>query len=284
MIEPFLTQEMLLRISRMAPGKRSVAMKMVAKEEWARCAESVLYWMDPQAHLLPYCYTKDPKVVSKCLQCPENGLTYTFDKRHHHLLNTHHIEASHEAQIRQYFEELDTIRPLPMLPYFKPITEMWLREPLVALEKSRDMMATWLIVALYTWDSIFHKGKQNMFQSEDATKTRELIERAWGIYSNQPAWLKLHKATKAEGTNRAGIIRIASLQSEVIGMPQGASKIRMYHPSGVFSDEAAFNPDASETFAAIKPAISGGGRYTAISSANPSWFMRVCRDTLEAAV
>jgi hypothetical protein len=56
----------------------------------------------------------------------------------------------------------------------------------------------------------------------------------------------------------------------------------MHHPTGFFSDEAAFNPDAAESFAAIKPAISDGGKYSAISSANPGWFHRLCRDALEA--
>jgi hypothetical protein len=161
----------------------------------------------------------------------------------------------------------------------RPIIDVWQRNSLVAVEKSRDMMLTWLVVALYTWDTIFHKGMQNIFQSEDATKTRELVSRAWGLYNNQPRWLKgLHPAVHAEGTNRAGLLKVPSLQSEIIGFPQGEDKIRMYHPSGVFSDEAAFNPAASATFAAIKPAIAGGGRYTAISSANPSWFEAICKD------
>ena len=45
-------------------------------------------------------------------------------------------------------------------------------------------MATWLVVALYTWDTIFHPGRQNFFQSETAPKTLELVRRAWHIYKS----------------------------------------------------------------------------------------------------
>jgi hypothetical protein len=52
----------------------------------------------------------------------------------------------------------------------------------------------------------------------------------------------------------------------------------------MLSDEAAFNPDAAETFAALKPAIMGGGRYLAVSSANPSFFQALAQDTVPEAI
>ncbi len=264
----------------MPKARRAGAMKVVAQEEWQRCADDILYWLDPDRHLMPYVYTKDPHPMHVCNHCSD-GEAYGFDKRHIHLLNRHKIEASTEGELRVNFHELDTIRVFTMKPYFQPIIEAWLREPFLAVEKSRDMMATWLVVVMYTWDTCFHKGRQNIFQSEDATKSRDLVDRAFTAYNNQPKWLRdLHKATVAEGGNRSGILKVPSLQSELFGFPAGADKIRQFHPTGVFSDEAAFNPEAGETFAAIKPAVQNGGRYTAISSANAGWFFRVCRDVI----
>lgn len=281
MIQPFLTVEMLERLKRLPKLQRKIAMARVAKEEWARCAEDITYWIDASRHPIPYVYTKDPKAMHNCNLCMD-GVAWNFDHRAPHLLNRHKIQASTDQEIRQYFTELDTIRTFPIYQYMLPIIDIWQREKLMVVEKSRDMMATWLVVTMYAHDSLFHKGRQNIFQSENATKTRDLVDRAYILYNNQPEWLKnVHKATIAEGGNRAGILKVPSLQSEIIGFPAGADKIRQYHPSGVFSDEAAFNPNASESFAAIKPAISGGGRYTAISSANPGWFQRICRDTLD---
>jgi hypothetical protein len=52
----------------------------------------------------------------------------------------------------------------------------------------------------------------------------------------------------------------------------------------MFTDETAFHKDAGETFAAIKPAIQNGGRYTGVSSAYPGWFMLACKDQLDMEI
>jgi len=287
MIEPYLTHEMLERLVRLPKPQRRMALDKIGQEEWARCAEDIFYWIDPKRHPIPYVYTKDPHAMFTCNLCAHDEdptLRVTWDTFHRkvHLLSTHKIEARTDRECKPHFTELDTIRVFPMHDYFTPIIEAWLEDPMMAVEKSRDMMATWLIVTCYTWDSLFHKGRQNIFQSENAQKTRDLVDRAYTLWLNQPAWLRnVQKAIDSEGTNRAGKLTVPGMQSEIIGFPQGADKIRQYHPSGVFSDEAAFNPYASECFAAIKPAIANGGRYTAISSANPGWFMHVCKDSLD---
>lgn len=268
----------------MPPPRRKVAMKLVAQEEWNRCAEDIFYWLDPQAHLVPYAYTKDPHTMFTCNLCTD-GNTYITDKRKIHLLNTHKINADSLQVLKDHFVELDPIRPFTIFPYFRPIIEQWLSEPLMAIEKSRDMMATWLIVACYTWDALYHKGRQHIFQSETAAKTRELVGRSGILFENQPKWLKsIMPARVSEGPNKAGLLVVPGLQSEIIGFPQGADKVRQYHPSGFFSDEAAFNPEAEATFAAVKPSIQNGGRYTAVSSANPGFFQRICRDRIEQAI
>jgi hypothetical protein len=132
---------------------------------------------------------------------------------------------------------------------------------------------------MYTWDTLFHRNRENIFQSDDSTKTLDLVERAFFIWDNQPSFLKnIHPAAVSAGQTRSGILRVPSLVSTILGFPQGADQIRQYHPSGVFVDEAAFQVEAEAAFAAVKPAIGAGGRYTAVSSANPGWFMQACRD------
>lgn len=283
MTEAFLTPDMWAKILKYPKAKRDAAMKIVAREEWNRCADDITYWLDATRHIVPYVYTRDPKPMHVCNLCNDQA-THHFDKRQFHLLHSHGVEARLDSELKGYFSQLDTIRPFTMLPYFIPLIETLLTQQLVAVEKSRDMMATWLVVAFYAWDTLFHKGRQNIFQSENAQKTRELVSRIETIYTNMPKWLKLHKGEPSEGNNRAGLFRVPSLQSEIIGFPAGADKVRMYHPTGFFSDEAAFNPDAGECFGAIKPAIQGGGRYTAISTANPSFFYYICRDLVPEAV
>lgn len=283
-MKPFLTTDMLKQISKMPPAKRKTAMAVVGAEEWNRCAEDIFYWIDPARHPITYVYTLDPHPMHVCSLC-QDGATYHFNQRHMHLLNRHKINATTDGELKAVFTELDTTRPLTMMPYFEPIIKAWLREPLLCIEKSRDMMVTWLMVICFTWDALFHKGRQHIFQSETAMKTHELCERVMVLFRNQPTWLKaVAPANFAEGSSRAGVVKIPKMGSEIIGFPQGADKVRQYHPTGFFSDEAAFNPEAGDCFAAIKPAIQAGGRYVAVSSANPSFFQHLCRDTVQEVV
>jgi hypothetical protein len=154
-------------------------------------------------------------------------------------------------------------------------------EPLLVVEKSRDMVATWTIVMLYTWDTLFHEGAQNILQSLTAAKAYDLVDRGWRIYKHQPAFLKrVHRATRTKGDMKGGVLEVPSLGSAMMGFPQDPDTVRQFHPRGLFQDEAAFMPKAGDAFAAAKPTIQNGGRYTAISSANAGWFQCVCEDKL----
>jgi hypothetical protein len=280
---PELTEQLLTDIARLPKQDRTQVMAHVWKAEWEKCADDVLYWLDASRHELlgPYVYTKDPKALLKCSLCEgtDREILHQFQKRDTHLKTYHDITPTNEKERKGFFTENSTIRQFPMMPYMVPIIETWMREQIVFMEKSRDMMATWIAVALFTWDTLFHKGRENIFQSEDAEKTKDLIERAFFIWEHQPPGLRnQHKAVIASTTSKSGRLTVKSLDSVLLGFPQGANQIRQYHPTGVFQDEAAFQVDAGEAFAAIKPAIQAGGKFTAVSTANVSWFMLVCQD------
>jgi hypothetical protein len=282
--DTLITEDLLKQLAKLRGKRRSAAIRAVGRAEWQRCAEDIMYWLDASRHpLMPYVYTLDPHPLYQCLICGDDA-TYHFNKRQIHLQNRHGIEASVEGEIRGYFKELPTTRVFPMKPYVQPIVDTWLQKQFVFVAKSRDMVATWLTVAMYTWDTLFHHGRQNIFQSEDAIKSAELVRRAWFIYQRQPKFLRdVHKAHFGTGTSRSGHMQVESINSEILGFPQGADQIRQLHPSGVFSDEAAFQDAAGDAFAAIKPAIQAGGRYTAVSSANPGWFYLAVTDRTDEA-
>jgi hypothetical protein len=284
-----LTAKLMKKIAKLPPRKKRSAMEYVSQMEWNRCANDIMYWLTPGAHFTteefpsgtPYVYTQERHTLYECIACGD-GQLYDLKRRKIHLEFRHNLTVERHADIQLLFREASRKRVFNLLCYMPEIIEWWQREPILLLEKSRDMMATWLIVTLFTWDAIFHRDKQHCFQSETAVKTKELIERCYFLWNNQPAFLKnRHKAQFNSGTGRAGFLRIDSLGSEIIGMPQGADQIRQYHPSGVFSDEAAFQVEAGEMFTAIKPSIQNGGKYTAVSSANPGWFMLAAQDRLD---
>ena len=283
-----ITEDVLNKIRRLKPRQRRLAMKEVGKLEWEKCARDIFYWLDAKRHELlgEYVFTKDPHPMYKCITCGEVSADYKMTDREKHLTLAHGLEIEGEEALRGAFIEQDTTRAFPFyLPYMRPIIEWWLREPIICLEKSRDMTATWVTVTCYTWDTIFHKGRENIFQSEDASKTLDLVERASFIYRNQPRFLRdIHPANFTVGAGKSGRLTVPSLESVLLGFPQGPDQIRQYHPSGVFQDEAAYQISAGDAFMSIKPAIQNGGRFTAVSSANPSWFYHACRDTLESLI
>ncbi len=261
-----------------------MVMKKLGRQEYDRCADDLHYWLDDSQHLIPYVFTKDEKPLYECHICIENGERnpHTFNKLKDHLKIRHNIIVSDSRTIRGYFSEIPTVRPFPYyLPYIKPIAETWLNEQIVCIPKSRDMVATWQVIAYYTWDTYFHRSRQNFFQSEKAGKAKALVRRAEFILKQQPRFLQLYKYTYGVGEANSGQLMIQGIESEIIGLPQGPDQIRMYHPSGLFSDESAYQTLAGDTFAAIKPAIQSGGRMTMVSSANPGFFQLCCQDRLE---
>lgn len=279
-----LSRKLLEDVARLPPSKRLLALEKMGEMEWEKCAADPMYWIDPARHDgIPYVYTNDPHPMYTCRMCGD-GMSYRFSQLRIHLLIRHSATLEDEVMVREQFVELPTARPFTVFPYTASLVQYWQQYPLMAVEKSRDMMATWHFVTLYTWDSLFHGGRENILQSEDAVKADELVDRAKFIWDNQPKWLKRFKVKKAKGVSKSGVLVVEGLGSKILGFPQGPSQIRQYHPSGIMIDEAAFLAQAAAAFAAVKPAIMNGGRCTLVSSANPGFFQAICRDTLNELV
>ena len=281
-----LTEAKLLAVAKLAPKLRAKALGAIGRREFEKCEASPIYWLDASQHVktkafpqgLPYVFTKDPHVIYNCGDC---GAEVYADKRISHMEISHGGEGTWtEQRLRKHYSQLPDVRPFTLLEYMPPLVEHWQRSQYFAIEKSRDMMATWLMVAMFTWDAMFHRGRQFIFQSQDATKTLELVQRAKVIMAEQPKFLRdtIGKVVFTKGNSRSGELYFIDQESEIIGLPQGGDQIRQYHPSAVFSDESAFQQQFQDSFTAIKPAIQNGGKYTCISSPNRSYFELLCRD------
>lgn len=284
-----ITPRLIEQISELRPKDRAAAYAALGAQEFEECAADPIYWMDSEAHAgIPYVYTQDPHPMYTCILCG-NEEAIPGPHRIHHLLAFHHdmvgesgIKTNYQAT--PWFKSLPSIRAWPsggsgIMEYVRPVARAWMSEPFMCIEKSRDMMATWMVVAFYTWETIFHEGRQNFFQSEDASKTYELVRRANFIYEHQPKWLRDQVTFRfTKGSSKAGLFECIDRHSSIEGFAQGGDQIRQYHPSGLFLDEAAYQTKAQDAFTAVKPALQNGGRFTAVSSANPSYFMLLCTD------
>lgn len=149
----------------------------------------------------------------------------------------------------------------PPDPYLQYILEKCFREPFLAIDKSRQMRMTWLMMAYYLWHCQFRSYEQITCQTkkeEDADT--ELIGRAHTIWKHQPAWLK----PSCKKVFRK--LSFPQTQSEILGIPSGGDQIRSHNPSRHFGDECGFlEGDFDECFAA---ALACAKDIKLVSSAN----------------
>lgn len=287
-----LTEAFAEKVFRAPKAIRSEVLKELATTEFSRCAADPLYWLDTAKHpALTYAYTVDKRPFYQCKLCVAHGhvladASIPLFRLESHLHRWHNKKPKEGENPALFYNEIPRTRPFTVKPYMPPMIEWWQKSQFFAVEKSRDMIATWLMSALITWDVLFHKETQWVVQSETAAKSLEIIrDRCFFMWRHQPKFLRsLHPANCIKGPAGSGELKVPTLGSELLGFAQGPDQIRYLHPAGVFLDEAAFQDKAKDAVGAIQPAIKQGGRLNMISSANPSYFQLICEDRLDDAI
>lgn len=166
-------------------------------------------------------------------------------------------------------------QPFPDKGYFAPILAAFESEPVTFVEKSRDMMLSWACVGYLTLEAMKVPGREVIFQSQKEDKAAELVEYAKVLWDQQSKELKaafpLNKPLSAQPYLELNFAH----DSRIIGIPGGADQIRSYHPWGFLLDEAAFQPEAGESF---DNAVSVAQKIIVNSSAGPGWMADFVRD------
>ena len=152
-------------------------------------------------------------------------------------------------------------------PDLYEIAELWQNADdrpdghILGLDKSRQMMGTWVLICCDLWDTAFHHGVRTFFQSKKEKDATNLLERAWFVFQRLPEWLKApHQKLETE-------LKFSTLDSIIWAIPQGGDHIRSYTASNIFSDEAAKQPEFGEAYAASIPSIGKHGRFHFLSTA-----------------
>jgi len=166
-------------------------------------------------------------------------------------------------------------RPFPDKPYFRPLMEVFQAEPILFIEKSRDMMLSWLCVGLFTHVAITTPGIEVLFQSQKEEKAFELVDYAKILYDRSDEAIRKAHPLKSR-IQAAGRLEFAH-GSRIIGIPGGGDQIRSYHPWGLFQDEAAFMPEAGQCYDHAVPVCK---KIVVLSSAGPGWFADYVNDCL----
>ena len=168
------------------------------------------------------------------------------------------------------------VKQFPDKEYLRHVCEVWQREPLLAIPKTRRMMLTWVMLALHLWAAMFRPNSAVFVQSKKAEDSDFLLadKRMMFIYNHLPAgypWpVASYKQQNIDFDNG----------SYVKAIGQGADQLRQYTASYAMLDEFAFWEQAEDTWGALKPIIQGGGKVTLISSAGPGFFQRIVEGDL----
>jgi hypothetical protein len=164
--------------------------------------------------------------------------------------------------------------PFPRWPYFQPLFDLLRTVPILGLEKSRDLMVSWAIVAYLTWEAMRVPYRTVIFQTLTERKVVELVDYAKQLYTGQPTWLQAAFPLVKPARQQSEIELNFAHGSRIFGLAGGnvnmGDMIRLYHPWGFFSDETAFQPGAGEAYDAVVGA--GVKKIILNSSAGPGWF------------
>ncbi len=200
---------------------------------------------------------KDSELVARKVRDP-----LTWLQHYTHTKDPHWREAGAKSPYRRF----------PDKPYFRPIIEALQREPILFCAKSRDLMLSWLFVGFFTHDCMTTPGVEVLFQSQTEEKAAELVDYAKILYSRQDQDLKKLYPLDAPLAKQSWLELNFRHGNRIVGIPHGADKIRSYHPTALFIDEAAFVPDAGQSY---DEAVAACQKIAVLSSANTGWFESV---------
>ena len=203
-------------------------------------------------------------------------------------------------------DHVNPIKPFPDVPYLRALldsllvsgrllppdqaryaqaaghSELWLRalasSGILMVEKSRQVMATWLVCAYLLWRAKFHDHQLLLIQSKREEDAANLVfnkEQFVARTSFLEVHLPHHLRTIHWPKGGSYAVLMFPNGSRICGIPEGGDIIRSNTPSVIVSDEAAFQPEFGQSFTAALPAIKGGGQYVAISSAEPGTFQEL---------
>jgi len=156
---------------------------------------------------------------------------------------------------------------------------------MVLVEKSRDVFVTNLTCCYLHWRMRSLDHQLILVQSKKEEDAAPLVfnkEPQFGRLSFMESHLPRHLRKLTFPANAAYGNLYAPNGSHVRAIPEGGHIIRSEHPSLIFSDEAAFQPEFGAAYTAAMPACEGGGQFIAVSSAEPGAFEEIAQPDLVA--
>lgn len=143
------------------------------------------------------------------------------------------------------------------------------------VEKSRQVMATWVCCAYLLWRAKTRPHQLLLVQSKREEDAANLVY-AKESWQARISFMETHlpKHLRTALFPKAGSYAQLAFPngSRIWGIPEGGDIVRSNTASVILADEAAFQPEFGDAYTAALPAIHGGGSFLAISSAEQGPF------------
>ncbi len=177
---------------------------------------------------------------------------------------------------------LSEVQPFPRKHYLKWITLKWGKHKCLRIEKSRQLMVTWLLAALWLWFVLKNRGVRVAWicKKKEAAE-KHLKDRLLFIYQHIPAHFEIPVVefksgmllVYHDGADKPPTSWIEAIAAETgsAAKEEGASaakQLRSFTYTAVVWDEPAFDRNQADIHGAALPCIDAGGWFNACSSAN----------------
>ena len=136
------------------------------------------------------------------------------------------------------------ISRFPADEYLRQTYGYMFSEPFLAVDKSRQMRLTWLLMAYALWYAQFSDYQEIICQTKkEKVADTELIKRAHFMSMSQPIWMR-PKFSKTDCSFCK--LNFPGTNSFISGIPSGGDQIRSFNPTITIIDEAGFLEGAFE--------------------------------------
>lgn len=207
----------------------------------------------------------------------EEAVAATLELQHRECQREPWHFISHNLLTEDPQDTTNPYKPFPDYEYLRHLIDHVQSEQLLAVEKSRQVMVTWLYAGYCLWLMLFHSGVKVIVQSKKQEDSDAVIDKIAVLYRSMPAWLQARHPVKVTQSQ----IRTTDTRSRIEAVPQGPDVIRGPTPTLIWSDETAAQNECQETWLAMRPALGNKGKALFTSSAAPSWFHMLTKDQLD---
>ncbi len=169
-------------------------------------------------------------------------------------------------------DEADVGAPVKAFPdwgYLHALVDLWLNEQIVVVWKPRRMVVTWTLCACQLWLAMLRPHVNCYIGARKADMSDELIDKVKQMYEYIP---KGKLPTLPAATKTYNLFDLPGIDSQVVGIAEGADQLRQVTATSVMFDEFGFWEKAKESWQASLPTLIGGGRICIISTTAAGFF------------